>query len=150
MVNPPIDDVDRMDGLRFEVLCEVLWTKTGHQARVTRKTRGDTGIDVVALKGSIGDLLQCKSSINSQVGWDAIKEVVAGAPIYQAMMPNVKLRRLAVTNQFFSESTCHRAQANQVHLVERTEIESLLAQHPVATDELEARTMEVVMFSEAA
>ena len=145
-----IDDVDRMDGLRFEVLCEVLWTKTGHQARVTRKTRGDTGIDVVALKGNIGDLLQCKSSINSQVGWDAIKEVVAGAPVYQAMMPNVKLRRLAVTNQFFSESTRHRAQANQVHLVERTEIESLLAQHPVATDELETRTMEVVMFSEAA
>jgi HJR/Mrr/RecB family endonuclease len=145
-----MDDVDRMDGLRFEVLCEVLWTKTGHQARVTKKTRGDTGIDVVALKGSVGDLLQCKSSVNSPVGWDAIKEVVAGAPIYQAMMPNVKLRRVAVTNQVFSDSTRHRAQANQVHLVERTEIESLLAKYPIATDELDARTMDVAMFSEAA
>jgi HJR/Mrr/RecB family endonuclease len=95
-------------------------------------------------------LLQCKSSVNSPVGWDAIKEVVAGAPIYQAMMPNVKLRRVAVTNQEFSDSTRHRAQANQVHLVERTEIESLLAQYPVDTDELETRTMEIVMFSEAA
>lgn len=145
-----IDDVDRMDGLRFEVLCELLWAKSGFQARVTGKKRGDSGIDVVALNGGIGDLLQCKCSINDQVGWEAIKEVVAGAPVYQAMMPNVKLRRVAVTNQHFSDSTRHRAEVNHVHLIERERIESLLAEFPTTSDEFESRAMEVAMFCEAA
>jgi SNF2 family DNA or RNA helicase len=145
-----LDDVDRMDGLRFEVLCEMLWTRRGFHAQVTNKAGGDSGVDVVALQGKTGELLQCKSSVNQQVGWDAIKEVVAGAPIYQAMMPNVMLRRLAVTNQTFSESARTRAAANAVQLVEREEVERTLAAHPITADELEARVMEVALNFRAA
>lgn len=145
-----MDDVDRMDGLRFEVLCEMLWSRAGFLARVTDKKKGDAGIDVVAIKGGFGELLQVKCSVNDNVGWDAVKEVVAGAPVYQAMMPGVKLRRLAVTNQHFSESTRQRAAANQVHLVERESLESMLASYPMTSDELESRTMEVALSFNAA
>jgi ADP-ribose pyrophosphatase YjhB (NUDIX family) len=75
-----MDDVDRMDGHRFEVLCELLWSRVGFLARVTDKKKGDAGIDVVATKGGFGELLQVKCSVNDNVGWDAVKEVVASGP----------------------------------------------------------------------
>ncbi len=65
-------------------------------------------------------------------------------------MPGVKLRRLAVTNQHFSESTRQRAVVNQVHLVAREQLESLLAAHPLTSDEFESRPMEVAMHVNAA
>ncbi|WP_429261609.1 hypothetical protein [Paraburkholderia atlantica] len=45
--------------------------------------RGDGGIDVMALKGKEGELLQCKSSANAELGWNAVKGVAAGAARYQ-------------------------------------------------------------------
>ena len=97
-----IDDVDRMDGFSFEVFCRLLWSKRGFQARVTQKRGGDGGVDVVALNGRDGELLQCKSSINGEVGWDAIKEVAAGAARYQARFAGTRFRKVAVTNQNFT------------------------------------------------
>lgn len=132
-----IADVDRLDGFGFEVLCKLLWSKAGYIAQLTPKRGGDGGIDVLAFKGRDGELLQCKSSVKHEVGWDAIKEVTTGAARYQAQFAGTKFRRLAVTNQRFTSGARAHAEGNNVSLVERTQLEELLARHPVHNHELE-------------
>lgn len=132
-----MDDVDRMDGDAFETFCCILWNKQGFQAFVTTKSGGDGGIDVVALKGREGELLQCKSSKSVEVGWDAIKEVTAGAARYQARFSGTKLRRLAVTNQRFTRAAVIQAEANHVELVTRSRLEELIGAHPVSNYEFD-------------
>jgi hypothetical protein len=132
-----IDDVDRMDGDGFEVFCSLLWSKQGFQATVTPKRGGDGGIDVVALKGREGELLQCKSSKSAEVGWDAVKEVTAGAARYQAQFAGTRFRKLAVTNQGFTSSAVVQAEFNFVELVPRARLEELLAKHPITNYEYE-------------
>ena len=142
-----MDDVDRMDGEAFEVFCCLLWNKQGFQATVTPKRGGDGGIDVVALKGRDGELLQCKSSKSAEVGWDAVKEVTAGAARYQARFRGTKFRRLAVTNQAFTRAAVMQAEANQVELVTRSRIEELMGAHPVSNYEFDEVLQELTQFS---
>lgn len=126
-----LDDVDRMDGDGFEVLCALLWARQGFQSYITPKRGGDGGIDIVALQGKSGELIQCKSSRSADLGWDAIKEVVAGAARYQARFAGTRLRKIAVTNQSFTSGAVQQAEANHVQLVQRTDIELLLKGYPI-------------------
>ncbi|KAF0220435.1 MAG: SNF2-related [Rhodospirillaceae bacterium] len=54
---------------------------------------GDGGIDVVAIKGSDGLLIQCKTTsvAGKELGWDGVKDVIAGAAAYHARHPDVRL-----------------------------------------------------------
>ncbi|WP_455279042.1 SNF2-related protein [Cupriavidus necator] len=142
-----LDDVDRMDGEAFEVFCCLLWNKQGFQATVTPKRGGDGGIDVIALKGREGELLQCKSSKSAEVGWDAIKEVTAGAARYQARFRGTKFRRVAVTNQGFTRAAVTQAEANQVLLVTRSSLEELIGAHPVSNHEFDEVLQDLNQFS---
>ncbi|PXW22304.1 SNF2-related protein [Paraburkholderia caballeronis] len=140
-----MDDVDRMDGDGFEAFCCLLWHKQGFQASVTPKQRGDGGIDVVALRGREGVLLQCKSSKSSDLGWDAIKEVTAGAAIYQARFRRTRFTKIAVTNQQFTSGAVEQAKANHVELVTRPQLEELLARHPVSNHEFDEALQEEML-----
>lgn len=133
-----IDDVDRMDGFSFEVFCSMLWGRVGFSAEVTQKRGGDGGIDVVALvDGGIGELIQCKSSVSAAIGWDAIKEVTAGAARYQSLFPGTRFKKVAVTNQAFTAGAVLQAEANQVHLVERHQIEQMLGEYAISNHEFD-------------
>jgi HJR/Mrr/RecB family endonuclease/superfamily II DNA or RNA helicase len=145
-----MDDVDRMDGFRFEVLCKLLWSKSGYTAELTNKRGGDGGIDVIAFKRREGELLQCKSSSGHEVGWDAIKEVTTGAARYQARFPGTLFRRVAVTNQRFTSGAREHAEGNRVTLVERWRLEEMLAKHPVHNHEFEDEVTASVPFLNAA
>lgn len=137
-----MDDVDRMDGAGFEVFCCLLWTKLGFQARITEKRRGDGGVDVVAFKGREGELIQCKSSKSSCIGWDAIKDVTGGAAGYQARYPNTQFKRVAVTNQTFTQGAMAHAVENKVRVVTRATLEELLGQYPTTNHELDTALQE--------
>ena len=63
---------------------------------------------LLLFQGRDGELLQCKSSKSAEVGWDAIKEVTAGAARYQTRFSGTRFKRVAVTNQRFYK-WCHRA-----------------------------------------
>lgn len=139
-----MDDVDRMDGDGFEVFCCLLWGKQGFQAAVTPKRGGDGGIDIVALKGSEGALLQCKSSKSADIGWDAVKEVTAGAAKYQAKFMGTRFRRVAVTNQRFTPGAQEQAAVNQVELVVRSRLEELMGAHPITNHEFDAALVETL------
>jgi len=144
-----INDVDRMDGSSFEFLCKLLWEKRGFISNVTSKRGGDGGIDVVAQLGKDGQLLQCKTSLNPDIGWDAIKEVVAGAVRYQARFFGTRFSKVAVTNQRFTSGAREQAEANRVNLVEREALVDLLAAHPVTNHDLDEELQRVVMKTEA-
>ncbi|MDO9074110.1 MAG: SNF2-related protein [Rubrivivax sp.] len=144
-----MDDVDRMDGDSFETLCCLVWGKRGFQATVTPKRGGDGGIDVVAFKGREGELVQCKSSKSAELGWDAIKEVVAGAARYQARFRGTRFRRVAVTNQEFTRGAREQADANQVELITRGRLEEQLGAHPITNHEFEEALHDGTLFAAA-
>lgn len=66
--------------VEFEKLCARLWTLLGHTTYRTPSS-GDGGIDGVAIKGSDGLLIQCKTTsvAGNELGWDGVKDVIAGA-----------------------------------------------------------------------
>jgi hypothetical protein len=137
-----MDDVDRLDGAGFEVFCCLLWKKLGFQARITEKRKGDGGVDVVAVKGREGELIQCKSSKAPSIGWEAIKDVTGGAAGYQARYPKTRFKRVAVTNQTFTEGAMAHAVENKVRVVTRTSLEELLGRYPTTNHELDAALQE--------
>lgn len=145
-----MEDVDRLDGASFEYLCRLLWEKRGYVASVTTKMRGDGGIDVIALQGKEGELLQCKSSANAELGWDAVKEVAAGAARYQNTYSGTRFRRVCVTNRRFNTGAHAQADANRVQLIERDGLEHLLTQYPLTVEELDDELMSKLSFSSAA
>jgi len=132
-----IADIDRLDGNSFEVFASLFYSKQGFLCHVTEKKSGDGGVDVVAINGSLGLLVQCKSSQASSVGWDAIKELAGGAMRYQARFPGVSFIKVAFTNQRFNFAAAEQAKLNQVQLIQRQEIEAWLSEFRASDHELD-------------
>lgn len=126
-------DVITMMPDAFEVFCTVLWSKLGFKTNKMGGS-GDGGIDVVAINGNKGVLIQCKtSSIEGQaLGWDAVKDVVAGAAAYEMKHAGVVFQKVAVTNQFFNGSAKEQAKLNNVELINCHAIEEMLKKYPVS------------------
>lgn len=135
--NTPITaaDIATMMPETFECFCTVLWGKLGYQTKKTGQS-GDGGVDVVAIKGNEGVLIQCKSSSveRQALGWEAVRDVVAGAAAYEAKHTGVDFRKVAVTNQRFNSVAREQAQLNGVDLVDCDELAEILIKHPVRRD----------------
>ncbi|QKM62678.1 SNF2-related protein [Polynucleobacter antarcticus] len=123
-----INRVDTLDGATFEVFCQLLFGAYPNKAYITPKQRGDGGIDIVVIgidgKGLIG---QCKHSTQSELGWDAVKEVAAGSPAYQARHPGVLFEKVAITNQRFNTTAIQQANTLGVKLIDRASLIELLS-----------------------
>jgi hypothetical protein len=122
-----INGVDTLDGATFEVFCQMLFGVYPNKAYITPKQRGDGGIDIVSIgndgKGLIG---QCKHSTQDELGWDAVKEVTAGSPAYQARHPGVMFQKVAITNKKFNSTAIQQANILGVKLLGRAELIELL------------------------
>ena len=133
--NTPITaaDIVTMRPDAFEGFCTVLWSKLGFKTKKMGGA-GDGGIDVVAINGNKGVLIQCKSSsIEGQaLGWDAVKEVVAGAAAYEIKHSGVTFKKVAVTNQRFNSAAKEQAHLNGVDLVDCSVLEEMLKKYPVS------------------
>lgn len=120
----------RIIGRPFEALCRALWTSQGYNCLSTPATR-DGGIDIVAIKGKQGLLIQCKASETAKgIGWDAIKEVVAGAAAYEQQFPDVRFSKVAATNQFFNRNAIRQAEHNNVSLIDSAILTEWLSLYP--------------------
>lgn len=133
-----LDMVLRMGWQHFECLAGALWAKQGFDCYRTPGT-GDNGVDIVALDGSSGLLIQTKTSgtDGAALGWDAVKEVVAGEAFYRRRHPNIKFEKVCVTNQFFNRQAQENAALNGVKLLDQRDIGILLAKYPVTMLEVE-------------
>jgi len=134
-----IEDVLHMDSDAFEAFCAALWQRQGYPVVYRTKKSGDSGVDVVAIKGSAGVLIQAKSSLQEgrELGWEAVKDVVAGEATYKAKHPEVTFTKYSATNQFFNKDACYQAQVNNVMLVNQERVRELLTAYPVSVFELE-------------
>lgn len=133
-------NVDVLDPLEFEALIAVLWKKEGFRSVELTPRTGDAGVDVVAKTVNVGELIQCKSSQadGAHLGWDAIKEVVAGEAKYKFENPGVKFSKVAVTNQFFNDNARLHAELNQVRLVDQTTLVQMLEKHRVVKGDIDS------------
>ncbi len=136
--NRPVGDEELLtiDGYALESLCALLWDKQGFHTHQTPKS-GDGGVDVVAWRDDEGVLVQCKASSQEghALGWEAVRDVSAGALAYMAKYPEIHFRRVAVTNQRFNDQATTQAGLHEVELIEREGLVALLNQTPVQLHE---------------
>jgi len=133
-----VDMAMGMEWQYFEGLVNVLWSKRGFQCYQT-PTTSDNGVDVVAIKGDSGELVQAKTSgsVGISLSWDAVKEVVAGAAFYRRRHPGVGFSAVCITNQFFNSQAHEMASLNAVRLLEQTDLAAMLEEHRVTMIEIE-------------
>ena len=133
-----LDTALRMSGQHFECLVGVLWSKLGYDCYRTPSTK-DYGIDVVALQGEQGKLIQAKTcgTDGTRLGWDAVKEVVAGEAFYKRRHPEVAFGKVCITNQSFNSHAVENATLNDVELLGQTHLATLLESHIVTMLEVE-------------
>jgi Holliday junction resolvase len=138
LINPK--ELSALSPSAFEAFCTVLWASKGFSKTYRTPSCGDSGVDVVALKNNQGALIQCKTSSEDgkQLGWDAVKDVIAGTEIYKRRHPEIlSFQRIAVTNQYFNESAHYHAKINDVELIDRDKLSKLLDKTPVKRMDLE-------------
>jgi len=135
-----IEDADALEPLYFEAMIAALWKKRGFKTVKLTPASGDGGVDVVAKTINVGELIQVKhsSSEDGSLGWDAVKEIVAGEKLYAFQYPGVQFKKIALTNREFSSNA--RAQANllSVELIGRHQLASLLQDDRVTMTEVES------------
>src|SRR5262249_55514969 len=133
-----LDIAFQMDWEFFEWLANVLWTKRGYRCYQT-PAHTDNGIDLVAIRGDQGELVQAKTSAagGTRLSWDAVKEVVAGAAFYQQRHPKVAFSKVCITNQFFNDQARENAKLNGVELLDQTHVAEMLGRDPVTMLEIE-------------
>lgn len=134
-----LDIVLQMDWRLFEGLAAALWAKQGYTDVYCTPGSGDNGIDVVAIKGDLGVLIQTKSSgvYGYKHGWDTVKEVIAGHAYYQRRHPGVRFNLIGMSNQYFNSHAQENAILNGVQLIGQDDLAKLLISYPVRLLEVE-------------
>jgi HJR/Mrr/RecB family endonuclease len=123
----------------FEAYVALLWQRRGFRQVILGPGSGDGGVDVVAINGTDGELIQCKTSQSTDkaLGWEAIKEVVGGEAAYLRRYPGVSFTRVCVSNVVFNSTATLQADHNRVRLVDRRLLEELQAGHPITLEDVE-------------
>lgn len=134
-----IEDADSLEPLYFEALIAALWKKRGFKSVKLTPASGDGGVDVVAKTVNVGELIQVKHSSNeaASLGWDAVKEIVAGEKLYVLQFPGVRFKKLALTNREFNGNARAQAEVLGVELIGRQHLASLLQENRVTMTEIE-------------
>jgi Holliday junction resolvase len=129
----------RMEWRHFEGLAAALWSKQGFNVCYCTSSSNDHGIDVVAISGDRGALIQTKTSSveGAKLGWEAVKDLVGGEAFYKRKHPNVQFQKFGITNQFFNSKAYEQAVLNDVTLVDQVRLDELLEQFPVTMLDLE-------------
>ncbi len=108
---------ESMDPYEYEQFCAKEFTKAGWNAKTT-KASSDQGVDVIAKKGDIKLVAQCKK-FTKAVGNKAVQEIVAGIKYYQADMG------IVIAPNSFTKSAEKLAAANKIKLIHHSQIKDL-------------------------
>jgi len=134
-----LDTAMRMEWRHFEGLAAAIWSRRGFDTVYCTPPANDNGVDVVAIRGSYGELVQTKSSAadGRLLGWDAVNEVVAGEAFYRRRHPGVDFKKVGLTNQFFNSGAHEKASLNAVELLDQSHLTKLLAENRVTMLDVE-------------
>lgn len=120
-----LSDLDIMTGREFEEFIACLFDDFGANVIVT-KTSGDQGGDIVVERDSERLVIQTKRS-RFPISNSAVQEVVAAMPVYGCT------RSVVVTNSTFTKSAQILASANNVWLLDRSQLEVVLRSNTTPT-----------------
>lgn len=109
-----IDQIDKMDGIKFEKYLRVLFKSIGYSVKLTNAS-GDYGADLIVKDKGKVIVIQAKR-YSKNVGIDAVQQVVASIPHYNANEAWV------VTNQDYTPAAHNLANSNGVRLINRQEL----------------------------
>lgn len=134
-----LDDAMRMDWRHFEGLAAGLWSKMGYDIVYCTPGSNDNGVDVVAIKGNKGVLIQAKTSSSDDraLNWDTVKEVVAGEAFYRRRHPGVQFKKVGLTNQRFNSQAHENAILNYVQLMDQKDLSELLKKYALTMLDVE-------------
>jgi HJR/Mrr/RecB family endonuclease len=134
-----LDVALRMDWRHFEGLAAALWAKRGFDLVYCTPSANDNGVDVVAIKGNTGELVQVKTSgtDGTRLGWDAVKEVVTGEAFYRRRHPGIQFNKVGLTNQQFNDQARMNAGLNGVVLLDQVHLADLLERYEVTMPDVE-------------
>lgn len=116
--NSSIKEVDGMDGLQFEHFLKPVFQAKGYRAEVTQGS-GDYGADLILTRKGKKTVVQAKC-YSSNIGVDAIQQVVAAMPVYRAQ------HAIVVTNRYYTKQAKKLAKANRVLLIDRDELINMI------------------------
>jgi HJR/Mrr/RecB family endonuclease len=117
-------DVDSLDPIQFEHYCADILRSSGWDVRVTNAS-GDQGIDVIANRGNLKAVLQCKK-YSQPVGNAAVQEIIAGKQFEQADIAAV------VSNNSYTQSAKQLANVAGIYLLHYAELEQFAEKGRIA------------------
>lgn len=129
--NPSVFDI-RMSPFDYEQHCALILSNAGWDAHATQKS-GDQGADVIARKGNVRIVVQCKL-YSGTVGNDAVQQAFAAQNFQGAN------GAIVATNSTFSQSARQVAATTGVILVHHTQL-------PTAAQEIYNRTNDQTVLS---
>lgn len=134
-----LDTALQMEWRMFEGLVAALWSKLGYSHVYCTPPSGDYGVDVVAINGSQGVLIQTKTSGTDgyKHNWDAVKELTGGIAFYKKRHPRVNFSLVAITNQYFNQRAYESAALSSVSLLNQDDLAKLLETHNIALQDVE-------------
>jgi HJR/Mrr/RecB family endonuclease len=134
-------DIDRLQPNLFEAGIAALYKKQGFDVHLTPYSN-DKGVDVVAMKKGENYLIQAKQT-RSLVGNEAIQEICTAKKYYESVYKE-QFRLLTITNNDYSSSAKILAKSNEISLVGRAELITLLSAFDITAQDinkLEAQRM---------
>lgn len=111
--------VDQMCGEDFEVFVGQTLEHHGFSNITYTPATNDYGVDLLAFKENIKYAIQCKR-YSTTVGSAAVQEVVSGIAYYKCD------KGVVVTNNFYTTNALNLAQANNIDLIDKTELAKML------------------------
>jgi len=93
----------------------------------------------VAIRGSKGVLLKCKTVLNSSlgIGKDVISHLVDAEEHYQLKHSNIMFQKVAAANHWFSHEAVEFAQIHGVELIDQQKLAQQLIKTPDLRVEIE-------------
>lgn len=113
-----ISQLDRLSGIEFEELLKDIFVRLGYKVQSTKASH-DYGADLVITKGNQSAVIQAKC-YSGTVGIKAIQEIISSKNHYGAK------DLIVATNSYFSKDASVLASENDVKLIDREVLKTLL------------------------
>jgi HJR/Mrr/RecB family endonuclease len=118
-----IPDIDKMEGIEFELVLQTLFQKMGYNVKLTSHTN-DMGADLILSKSGERISVQAKNW-SANVGNSAIQEVVGSLKVYNTQ------RGMVITSGNFTSQAISLAIHNHVELWNRDKLIEILDRYPI-------------------